>query len=205
MKSLNLPFLVAEVVITTVALLGNILVLSSFVLDRRVRTLRNYHLVSLSVADLLVAAVGIPLYLWSLLTGKPRQFHACLLVNTWILMLCAVSILCLIGITVDRFLSIVTPVWYRDGMNRTRVAAMIGMAWVLGCGIGLLPLMGWNNKKTDIGDCVFIEVVDLRYLVFLHFVIVLAPLLLLFAMYLKIFSEIKKRVSEIHHHSCRNK
>ena len=193
--AVSVPFLFCEVVVTLVGVVANLTVILAFCCDAKVRTLRNYHLLSLSVADFLTAGVGIPLYLWSLSTNQPRHFHLCLLVNSGILILCVVSIFSLIAISADRFFSIVTPVAYRQRTTGTVVGAMVAGAWTLGCVIGLLPLMGWNLGRKEDDTCVFIKVIDLRYLVFLYFATVLVPLLFLSAMYCKIFFVIRHRVS----------
>jgi len=49
-----------EVVCAVVSFFGNSLVLIAFVRFRRVRSVTNYYVISLAVADLLVAIVGIP-------------------------------------------------------------------------------------------------------------------------------------------------
>ena len=49
-----------ELVCSATSFVGNLLVLVAFARYRRLRTITNYYVISLAVADLLVALLGIP-------------------------------------------------------------------------------------------------------------------------------------------------
>jgi len=66
-----------EVVCAVTSFVGNLLVLIAFTRYRRLRSVTNYYVISLAVADLLVALVGIPSAL-ATSVGLPRQFRLCL-------------------------------------------------------------------------------------------------------------------------------
>ena len=51
---MNLTYVVSEVVVGVVAVVGNIITLYVFVVERKLRKLMNYYIASLAVADLLV-------------------------------------------------------------------------------------------------------------------------------------------------------
>lgn len=69
------------------------------------------------------------------------------------------------------------------------------MCWVAGTIVGFLPLFGWYNK--DVGqnqECLFVEVMDYDYLVFLYFATIITPALLMLAFYTHIYRVIIKQV-----------
>lgn len=51
-------YMVCEVAVGLVAIVGNTLVVVAFKRERRLRRLTNYYIVSLAVADLLVGLLG---------------------------------------------------------------------------------------------------------------------------------------------------
>ena len=62
------------VIIILMALFGNVLVVIAFAVFQKVRNMTNYFIVSLAVADILVAAVSMPVWVAYLLTGPAWMF-----------------------------------------------------------------------------------------------------------------------------------
>lgn len=70
------------------------------------------------------------------------------------------------------------------------------MCWFAGSLIGFLPLMGWyKNGATD--KCIFLNVMDLNYLVFLYFGTIITPAVLLIASYAHIYRVVVNQVNKI--------
>lgn len=113
---ISLPYTISEVLVAVVAVLGNALTITVFVLDRKLRRLTNYYIVSLALADLLVGVLGIP---FAILTavGLPRQQWACLPMLSTLLILCTISIFCLVAVSVDRYWAILYPLRYSRVMT----------------------------------------------------------------------------------------
>ncbi|XP_044532299.1 adenosine receptor A2b [Gracilinanus agilis] len=91
---------------------------------------------------------------------------------------------------------------YKSLVTGTRARGVIAVLWILAFGIGLTPLMGWNgraNATLDCADgaknlsccpvkCLFENVVTMTYMVYFNFFgCVLPPLLIMLAIYVKIF------------------
>lgn len=71
------------------------------------------------------------------------------------------------------------------------------MCWVAGTVVGFLPLFGWHAAVNDNQACLFVEVMDYNYLVFLYFATIITPALLMLAFYAHIYKVIIKQVRQI--------
>lgn len=85
-----------------------------------------------------------------------------------------------------------------DG-REDRFPGIICVCWVAGTLVGFLPLFGWNvgMERHKNGDhrCIFTNVMDYNYLVFLYFATIIFPALLIAAFYAHIYRVIVKQVS----------
>lgn len=109
-----------EILVALVAIVGNAMVIHVFRRDRRLRRRTNYYIVSLAVADLLVGLLGIPFAILASV-GLPRNLHACLFTVSLLVMLCTISIFCLVAVSVDRYWAILHPMCYSRNV-RTKTA-----------------------------------------------------------------------------------
>lgn len=57
------PYEIAELITAILAVVGNGLVILVFYCEKRMRTIQNYQIISLAVADFLIGLVGIPIAL----------------------------------------------------------------------------------------------------------------------------------------------
>ncbi|VDM55681.1 unnamed protein product [Angiostrongylus costaricensis] len=101
--------------------LGNVLVVLSVVVYKRMRTFTNILLTSLASADLLVGLVVMPMSLLDLLYNHrwPLGKFLCGVWATSDVLLCTASILNLCVISLDRYMAITSPLKY----PRTRLLA----------------------------------------------------------------------------------
>lgn len=187
----NIIYLSCEILVATVAILGNALVAVTFLRDRRMRTPTNLYIFSLGAVNLLTSVVAIPAYLHSMMTQRPRDFTACLYVNTMLMTFCTISIFHLVAVTFDRYIAVVwghSPVSHRRGMRHAIISVVI--AWVLGSLVGVLPLMGWNGGKPnqyEVSKCEFMRVMDMTYLMFVFYATVVTPSVLLIFFYISMY------------------
>ncbi|XP_068630148.1 adenosine receptor A3 [Battus philenor] len=185
-----------EILVALVAVVGNAMVIHVFRRDRRLRRRTNYYIVSLAVADFLVGLLGIPFAILASV-GLPRNLHACLFTVSLLVMLCTISIFCLVAVSVDRYWAILYPMCYSRNV-RTRTAIwIISACWVAGAGVGLLPLFGWHAAVDSAPGCYFVEVMDYNYLLFLYFATIVTPSVLLAAFYAHIYRVVVKQMSAV--------
>lgn len=194
----NVPYMAAELAFGFLSTVGNSLVCAAVGLNRKLRTVTNYFLVSLAVADICVGVIAIPC---SILTdvGLPRHnLYLCLLMLSAIIMFTQSSIYSLLAVAVERYIAIFMPFRYQVLMTPRNAVFIILLAWLLASLIGLVPLMGWHKTPPESGECFFVFVVEMTYMVyFLFFVCVLTPLVIMFLIYAQIFIAVKRQLRRI--------
>ena len=67
-------------------------------------------------ADLLVGTLGIPFAVLASI-GLPRNLHACLFTISLLVVLCTISIFCLVAVSIDRYWAILHPLAYSRNMR----------------------------------------------------------------------------------------
>lgn len=117
---LQFAYTILEVLVAIVAVVGNAMVILVFWRERRLRRRTNYYIVSLAVADLLVGLLGIPFAIMASI-GLPTNLHACLFTVSVLVVLCTISIFCLVAVSVDRYWAILHPMGYSRNV-RTKTA-----------------------------------------------------------------------------------
>ena len=124
-------------VVIFLALFGNGLVIAAFHRFHQLRTVTNYFVVSLAVADILVASLSMPSWMYiqlSHLSKIPQQkLLAKVLYYSWqyVDILCSTaSIVSLCVISVDRHLAINSPLTYHSRMTPKRARTAIALAWL---------------------------------------------------------------------------
>lgn len=117
---LQAAYTAVEVLVALIAVIGNAMVIHVFRRDRRLRRRTNYYIVSLAAADLLVGLLGIPFAILASV-GLPRNLHACLFTVSLLVVLCTISIFCLVAVSVDRYWAILHPMCYSRNV-RTKTA-----------------------------------------------------------------------------------
>lgn len=125
---LNLPYTVCEILVAICAVLGNGLVIIVFGKERKLRRRTNYYIISLAAADLLVGLFAIPFAILASI-GLPTNLHACLFTVSVLIVLCTISIFCLVAVSIDRYWAILHPMGYSRTV-RTKTAIGEGPPFV---------------------------------------------------------------------------
>uniref|UniRef100_A0A182JD84 G-protein coupled receptors family 1 profile domain-containing protein n=1 Tax=Anopheles atroparvus TaxID=41427 RepID=A0A182JD84_ANOAO len=193
--SLNVPYALLEGMVALMAIFGNTLVILAFKRERRLRRRTNFYIISLASADLLVGTLGIPFAVLASI-GLPRNLHACLFTISLLVVLCTISIFCLVAVSIDRYWAILHPLAYSRNMRTKTTLYIISVCWVVGSVIGFLPLFGWHEDP-DVDACLFVKVMNYDYLVFLYLVTIIIPAVLLLAFYIHIYRVIVRQRQQI--------
>ncbi|XP_069800790.1 adenosine receptor A1 [Dendropsophus ebraccatus] len=200
-------YIVIEVLIALVSVLGNILVIWAVIVNQALRDTTFFFIVSLAVADIAVGALVIPLAI-IISIGLETEFYSCLMVACIMLILTQSSILALLAIAVDRYLRVKIPTSYKSVVTAKRAVIAITGCWVLSFIVGLVPMFGWNNinnlrKQHNVtyGEiiitCQFETVISMEYMVYFNFFVwVLPPLFLMLIIYLEVFNLIQRQLNK---------
>uniref|UniRef100_A0A8K9XZ80 G-protein coupled receptors family 1 profile domain-containing protein n=1 Tax=Oncorhynchus mykiss TaxID=8022 RepID=A0A8K9XZ80_ONCMY len=139
--------LVLGVPLILIIILGNVLVCLSVLTERSLKTATNYFIISLSVADLLLAVLVLPLYVYSEFLGGTWTLstYICDALMTMDVMLCTASILNLCAISVDRYIAVVVPLKYNRNQFSLRQLVLITATWVLSLGVASPVIFGLNQ------------------------------------------------------------
>uniref|UniRef100_A0AAR5QEL1 G-protein coupled receptors family 1 profile domain-containing protein n=3 Tax=Dendroctonus ponderosae TaxID=77166 RepID=A0AAR5QEL1_DENPD len=185
------------ILIIVAALLGNLLVIVSVMRHRKLRVITNYFVVSLALADMLVAIWAMCFNFSVEVTGGQWIFgyFMCDVWNSLDVYFSTASILHLCCISVDRYYAIVQPLDYPLIMTNARLIMMLTIVWCSPALLSFLPIfMGWyttsehlDYRKKNPTLCMF--VVNRTYSVISSSVSFWVPGMVMILMYYRIYVE----------------
>uniref|UniRef100_A0A8C3SD13 Dopamine receptor D2 n=1 Tax=Chelydra serpentina TaxID=8475 RepID=A0A8C3SD13_CHESE len=173
-----------------VIVFGNVLVCMAVSREKALQTTTNYLIVSLAVADLLVATLVMPWVVYLEVVGEWRfsRIH-CDIFVTLDVMMCTASILNLCAISIDRYTAVAMPMLYNTRYSsRRRVTVMISVVWVLSFAISCPLLFGLNN--TDKNECI---IANPAFVVYSSIVSFYVPFIVTLLVYVQIYVVLRKR------------
>ncbi|XP_062441778.1 histamine H1 receptor [Rhea pennata] len=130
--------------ISLITIVMNVLVLCAVKTEKKLQTVGNLYIVSLSIADLIVGAAVMPLNIVYLINrmwilGIP----ACLFWLSMDYVASTASIFSLFILCIDRYRSIQQPLKYLKYRTKMRASLMILGAWLLSF-MWVIPILGWH-------------------------------------------------------------
>uniref|UniRef100_A0A8D0EM71 Dopamine receptor D2 n=1 Tax=Strix occidentalis caurina TaxID=311401 RepID=A0A8D0EM71_STROC len=173
-----------------VIVFGNVLVCMAVSREKALQTTTNYLIVSLAVADLLVATLVMPWVVYLEVVGEWRfsRIH-CDIFVTLDVMMCTASILNLCAISIDRYTAVAMPMLYNTRYSsKRRVTVMIAVVWVLSFAISCPLLFGLNN--TDDKECI---IANPAFVVYSSIVSFYVPFIVTLLVYVQIYIVLRKR------------
>ncbi|KAL7844063.1 hypothetical protein SRHO_G00226020 [Serrasalmus rhombeus] len=204
-SKVSVVYISLELLIALLAVAGNVLVCWAVCLNSNLQSITNFFVVSLAVADIAVGLLAIPFAI-TISTGFCSNFHGCLFIACFVLVLTQSSIFSLFAIAVDRYIAIKIPLRYNSLVTSQRAKGIIAVCWILSVIIGLTPMLGWNMRATDVTnsscpagmtECLFEKVVTMDYMVYFNFFgCVLMPLLAMLVIYARIFLAARRQLRQ---------
>ncbi|NWV06804.1 DRD2 protein, partial [Ptilonorhynchus violaceus] len=173
-----------------VIVFGNVLVCMAVSRERALQTTTNYLIVSLAVADLLVATLVMPWVVYLEVVGEWRfsRIH-CDIFVTLDVMMCTASILNLCAISIDRYTAVAMPMLYNTRYSsKRRVTVMIAVVWVLSFAISCPLLFGLNNNNEK--ECI---IANPAFVVYSSIVSFYVPFMVTLLVYVQIYIVLRRR------------
>ncbi|XP_069470339.1 D(2) dopamine receptor [Ambystoma mexicanum] len=173
-----------------VIIFGNVLVCIAVSREKALQTTTNYLIVSLAVADLLVATLVMPWVVYLEVVGEWRfsRIH-CDIFVTLDVMMCTASILNLCAISIDRYTAVAMPMLYNTRYSsKRRVTVMISVVWVLSFAVSCPILFGLNNTADH--ECL---IENPTFVVYSSIVSFYVPFIVTLLVYVQIYIVLRKR------------
>ena len=190
----NLVFLT---IVSLMTIFGNTIALHAFLVTPELKRTTYYFIASLSISDLMVASLSIPIWIVQLMNNfmvseTLLYFHACLDIFCGTL-----SIMSLAMISIERFICIKYALYYSQIMTKRRVFYIIFCIVIYASVSTAMNFLVYiYTRETNNTVFTILEVIILL----MAFVI---PVILKVFSYSNIYREAKKQVGEIakHHHN----
>ncbi|KAM7165170.1 LOW QUALITY PROTEIN: D(4) dopamine receptor [Macrochelys suwanniensis] len=188
----NFAALVFGVSLILCVLGGNLLVCLSVCSERALKTTTNYFIVSLAVADLLLALLVLPLYVYSEFQGGVWALSTglCDALMTMDVMLCTASIFNLCAISVDRFIAISIPLNYNRQQIDLRQLILISTTWIFAFAVASPVIFGLNNVPDR--DPTLCQLEDNNYIVYSSICSFFIPCPVMLVLYCAMFQGLKR-------------
>ena len=196
------------VVIMVITLAGNSLVIASVLLFRQMRSLTNYFVLSLAVADILVASLVMPFGAYNIYTNLEWTLGStmCKVASCFDVMLTTASILHLLCLAMDRYYAICNPFFYHQRITKRTVTVLLLACWTIPIILAWIPIMNdWSaigiestiecRTPEDGRACVFL--VNIPFAIFGSTIAFYAPAIFMVLVNVRIYGEAKRQALQI--------
>lgn len=181
-----------------ITVIGNFFVIAAIATERNLKGIANYLILSLAVADLMVAILVMPLSAYNEVNKQAWTLgpELCQVWTSLDVLSCTASILHLLAIAVDRYWA-VTIVEYARSRDPKRIYLLIGSVWTGATIISIAPILGWKDvefyeRLEKDQRCLVSQ--NVIYQVFATCTSFYIPLIFILVLYWNIFKQAKKRI-----------
>ncbi|XP_070573649.1 alpha-1A adrenergic receptor-like [Ptychodera flava] len=200
--AVNWISLVGLVVISVPCIALNLIVMTALYRNRHLHTITHVFIFSLAIADLLVGAVNVPIYVAEQNNGHGTVLH-CILSRSVTAFFILASVVHLLLIAIDRYIAITFPLRYPALMTKKRAVRGILVCWLLAIMAGFAPLFGWRKSEArDMGVvlerlCGYGAYMTLSYVMFMSILWYAIPVTIMLVLYGLIFCTASEHVKKI--------
>ncbi|XP_060582195.1 muscarinic acetylcholine receptor M3-like [Ruditapes philippinarum] len=143
---IQIPSAVAVIILSCVAIVGNVLTIIAYITDDRLRTVYNIYILNLAITDLCIACISIPLYVVYYLNGG-WDFGR-VLCKIWLaadFTFCLETVLMITIISIDRLLYIRLGIQYITKITPRVAKINILVSWILASLLYAPAILWWDN------------------------------------------------------------
>ncbi|KAM9466420.1 muscarinic acetylcholine receptor M3 [Clarias gariepinus] len=188
--------------LSLITIIGNILVIVSFKVNRQLKTVNNYFLLSLAFADLIIGVISMNLYTAYIVMGQWAMGNwAC---DFWLAIdyvASNASVMNLLVISFDRYFSITRPLTYRAKRTTKRAGLMIGLAWLVSLILWAPAILFWQyfvGERTVPPDKCYIQFLSEPIITFCTAMAAFyLPVTIMSVLYWRIYKETENRSREL--------
>ncbi|XP_060686831.1 muscarinic acetylcholine receptor M3-like [Hemiscyllium ocellatum] len=189
-------------ILSLVTIIGNILVIVAFKVNKQLKTVNNYFLLSLAFADVIIGVISMNLYTTYIIMDRWALGNvAC---DLWLAIdyvASNASVMNLLVISFDRYLSITRPLTYRAKRTPKRAGVMIGLAWIVSFVLWAPAILFWQyfvGERTVPPDECFIQFLSEPIITFGTAIAAFyLPVTIMTILYWRIYKETEKRTKEL--------
>lgn len=188
--------------LSLVTITGNILVLVSFKVNKQLKTVNNYYLLSLAFADLIIGVLSMNLYTTYIIMDHWALGNwAC---DLWLAVdyvASNASVMNLLVISFDRYFSVTRPLTYRAKRTTKRAMTMIGLAWSISFILWAPAILFWQyfvGERTVPPDQCYIQFLSEPITTFCTAIAAFyLPVTIMTVLYWRIYKETENRSKEL--------
>ena len=178
--------IVSGILITIATIIGNVLVITAVIKEKKLRKVGNVLIINLAVSDCLVGVIVNPIAIAYVITDN--WIFGVEFCDFWVSMdviCCTASIVNLCAISYDRYHAITEPLEYSRRRTYQRAWLICLFVWIYAVLIAIPPFLGWKRPTNDSDNC-NVET-DLGYTVYSTTGAFFLPLSFMLIFYYRIF------------------
>uniref|UniRef100_A0A3B4XS95 Muscarinic acetylcholine receptor n=1 Tax=Seriola lalandi dorsalis TaxID=1841481 RepID=A0A3B4XS95_SERLL len=188
--------------LSLVTVVGNILVLVSFKINKALKTVNNYYLLSLAFADLTIGTLSMNLYTTYIIMDQWALGPV--VCDLWLAIdyvASNASVMNLLVISFDRYFSVTRPLTYRAKRTTKRAMTMIGLAWSISFILWAPAILFWQyivgERTVQPNEC-YIQFLSEPIITFCTAIAAFyLPVTIMAFLFWKIYQETEKRAKDI--------
>ncbi|KAM8877066.1 muscarinic acetylcholine receptor M1 [Synchiropus picturatus] len=188
--------------LSLVTVVGNILVLVSFKINKALKTVNNYYLLSLAFADLTIGTLSMNLYTTYIIMDQWALGPV--VCDLWLAIdyvASNASVMNLLVISFDRYFSVTRPLTYRAKRTTKRAMTMISLAWSISFILWAPAILFWQyivgERTVQPNEC-YIQFLSEPIITFCTAIAAFyLPVTIMAVLFWKIFQETEKRAKEV--------
>uniref|UniRef100_A0A3B3DE94 Dopamine receptor D4a n=1 Tax=Oryzias melastigma TaxID=30732 RepID=A0A3B3DE94_ORYME len=174
-RARNFPALIFGVLLVGAVICGNVLVCLSVYLEKALKTTTNYFIVSLAFADLLLALLVLPLFVYAEVSRRSEVIPQNLL---------------RLFLSVCRFIAVSIPLNYNRKHVDQRQLVLLSATWLLALAVASPVIFGINNvPNRDPSEC---KLEDNNYVVYSSVCSFFIPCPIMVLLYFGVFRGLRR-------------